>query len=266
MRSAREASTNGRASSAGGTVAVLAKAMALLDHIAAEGEVTPARLAELTGEPRSTVYRLLSSLQDLDLVEPGRRRGTYLLGLKLFRLGSSVVTRFDERQATLPVMEALHEELGETTFLCVRRGDEAVCIERIDGARVNLLVLGLGGSLPLHAGAAARALLAFEPPAEWDRYLDRHDLEALTPKTPVTREAVIEELRATRERGYSVSAEDVTPGVGAVGAPIFDHRGRVRAALSVGGARTPVLDEGARASELVREGAATISRALGHAA
>src|ERR671937_1736632 len=101
-------------------VAVLAKAVAVLDHVAAEGEVTPARLAELTGEPRSTVYRLLASLQQLELVEPGRRRGTYLLGLKLFRLGSTVVSRFDERQAALPVMERIHEEIGETTFLCVR--------------------------------------------------------------------------------------------------------------------------------------------------
>ncbi len=246
------------------TVAVLAKAMALIDCIAEEGEVTPARLAELTGEPRSTVYRLLASLQELDLVEPGRRRGTYLLGVKLFRLGSSVVSRFDERQAALPVMERIHDEMGETTFLCVRRGDEAVCIDRIDGSRVNLLALRLGGSLPLHVGAAARALLAFEPPAEWEEYLDRRTLEPLTPQTPATREAVLEELRATRARGYSISDQDVTPGVGAVGAPIFDHTGRVRAALSVGGLRDFVLADPERAIALVRDGAAAISRALGY--
>jgi DNA-binding IclR family transcriptional regulator len=261
---ATDEATNGRGTSRTGSVAVLAKAIAVIDSIAKEGEATPARLAELTGEPRSTVYRLLSSLQDLDLVEPGRRRGTYLLSLKLFRLGSTVVSRFDERQAALPVMERIHEELGETTFLCVRRGDEAVCIERIDGRRVNLLALSLGGSLPLHAGAVSRALLAFEPPAEWERYLDRRELEALTPRTPATRDAVIQELRATRERGYSISDGDVTPGVGAVGAPIFDHTGKVRAALSVGGVSHPVLGPGARASELVREGAAAISRVLGH--
>jgi DNA-binding IclR family transcriptional regulator len=245
-------------------VAVLAKAMALLDRIAEEGEATPARLAELTGEPRSTVYRLLASLRELDLVEPGRRRGTYLLSLKLFRLGSTVVSRFDERQAALPVMERIHEEMGETTFLCVRRGHDAVCIERIDGARVNLLALGLGGSLPLHAGAVSRALLAFEPPAEWEAYLEERQLERLTPKTPATRDAVLAELRATRERGYSISDEDVTLGVAAVGAPIFDHTGKVRAALSVGGVRDQVLAAGSPATALVRDGAAAISRALGH--
>jgi DNA-binding IclR family transcriptional regulator len=254
----------GQPAGAGAPVAVLAKAVALLDVIAEAGEATPARLAELTGEPRSSVYRLLASLQELGLVEPGRRRGTYLLGLKLFRLGSTVMSRFDEREAALPVMERINEETGETLFLCVRRGDEAVCIERIDGARVTLLALRLGGSLPLHAGGAARALLAFEPPAAWDDYLDRRPLEALTPRTPATREALIDDLRATRERGYAISDGDVTPGVAAVGAPIFDHTGAVRAALSIGGMRGTLLGEGSRAVELVREGAAAVSRTLGH--
>jgi DNA-binding IclR family transcriptional regulator len=160
-------------------------------------------------------------------------------------------------------MEQIHEEMGETTFLCVRRGDDAVCIERIDGSRVNLLALRLGGSLPLHVGAAARALLAFEPPAAWDGYLERRKLEPLTAKTPATREAVLEELRATRARGYSISDEDVTPGVGSVGSLIFDHTGAVRAALSVGGMRDFVFADASRAIDLVRDGA-TISRSLGH--
>jgi len=253
-------------SAGSGSVAVLAKAVGMLDHLAAEGEATPARLAELTVEPRSSVYRLLASLRELGLVEPGRRRGTYMLGLELFRLGQTVVTRFDERQAALPVMERIHADVGETIFLCVRRGRDAVCIERIDGARVNLLALGLGGSLPLHAGGAPRALLAFEPPEAWEEYVAQGELEAPTPRSPATREALLEELRRTRERGYAVSDEDVTPGVASVGAPVFDHTGAVRAALSVGGLRDAILGNGSRATELVLDGAAAISRSLGHVA
>src|SRR3954452_21407926 len=191
MARTRADDRNGTAS-----VAVLEKAMALVDRIAEEGEATPARLAELTGEPRSTVYRLLASLQQLALVEPRPRRGTFVLGLKLFRLGRSFVSRFDERQAALPVMERIHDELGETTFLCVRRGYNAVCIERLDGIRVNLLALSLGGSLPLHAGGASRALLAFEPEAFWEEYLE-HGLAELTEQTPTTRDALLAELRET---------------------------------------------------------------------
>ena len=92
-------------------------------------------------------------------------RGTYRLSLKLFDLGSTVLDRFDERASALPVMQRLHDETGPTVFLCVRRGLEAVCIERIDGARVTLLELRLGGSLPLHLGAAPRRLLRSSPRA-----------------------------------------------------------------------------------------------------
>src|SRR4051795_13335085 len=67
-------------------VAVLAKAGALLDCLA-EGELTPAELTVRMGEPRSSVYRLIASLSELELIDPGTRRGTYRLGLKLLRLG-----------------------------------------------------------------------------------------------------------------------------------------------------------------------------------
>jgi DNA-binding IclR family transcriptional regulator len=256
--------TAARNANGGSSVAVLVKAMTLIDHIADEGETTPARLAELTGEPRSSVYRLLATLQDLELVEPGRRRGTYMLGLKVFRLGSTVVSRFDVRQAALPVMERIHEDIGETTFLCIPRGDEAVCIERIDGKQVNLLALSLGGSMLLHTGSAPRALLAFQPPATWDTYLDSVKLEAFTPNSFTTRKAVIDELRATRDRGYAISDEDVTPGVASIGVPIFDHTATVKASLSIGGLRDSILGDGSRAVELARAGAAEISRTLGH--
>jgi len=248
------------------SVLVLAKAAALLDRLAEDGEATAGRLAELVGEPRSTVYRLLASLQSLDLVEPGSRRGTYRLGLALLRLGSAVVSRFDERQAALPVMERIHEQTGETVFLCVRRGREAVCIERLDGRRVQSLALRLGGSLPLHAGAAPRVLLAYEPRELWEEYVAAGPLEALTPNTPTSRQELYRRLEAVRKTGASVSDEDVTLGIAALGAPIFDWRGRLRAALSISGIRPAILGDDAEAMQrLVVEGAREVSQALGHA-
>ncbi len=247
-----------------GSVAVIVKAMEILDRLAAEGETTPAALAETLEQPRSTTYRLLATLQDLDYVEPGSRRGTYRLGLKLFTLGSSVVARFDEREAGRPVMERLRIETGETIFLCVRRGLEAVCIERIDGGQVALLAMRLGSALPLHLGSAPRALLAFEPEPTWSDYLRRAELTEPTETSPHGPQEILAELRATRDRGYSISDEDVTRGVASVGAPIYDYTGRVRASISVGGLREPILGEGSRAVEQVRVAARDISRALGH--
>lgn len=250
------------------SVQVLTKVASLLDEVAEEQEVSAGRLAALLEQPRSTVYRLLATLQQLGYVEPGSRKGTYRLGLKLFRLGSIVAARFDERQAALPVMERIHEETGETVFLCIRRGREAVCIERIDGRRVQSLALRLGGSLPLHAGAAPRVLLAHEPREFWEGYVSHDELQALTPNTPVTREQLFPLLDEVRAIGYAVSDEDVTLGIAALGAPIFDYRGTIRAALSVSGIRRGILgpDTVEDMVELVVRGAREISAELGHEA
>jgi DNA-binding IclR family transcriptional regulator len=75
---------------------------------------------------------------------------------------------------------------------------------------------------------------------------------------------LFEELRATRERGYAISDEDVTRGVAAFGAPIFDHTGAVRASISVGGIREHLYQHRERAIDLLRGAAAEISRTLGH--
>jgi DNA-binding IclR family transcriptional regulator len=262
---AAETSSSRKAQVRENPIRALAKAVHLLEQLAEEREATPRRLAELLDEPRTTTYRLLRSLEALDLVEPGSQPGSYRLGLKLMRLGASVAERLDERQAALPVMERLHERVGETVFLLVRRGWDAVCIERLEGLRVQSLALRLGGSLPLHAGAGPRALLAWEPREVWEEYLRSEELTALTDRTPTTRTALVRELEATLAQGYAVSDEDVTPGIASLGAPIFDYTGDVRAALSIGGLKSLLLgDHLMTFAELVVEGAREISATLGY--
>ena len=241
------------------------KSVRVLDLLAERGEATAAELADDLGEPRSSVYRLLASLQALDMVEQGPRKGRYRLGIRLVRLGSAVIERFDERNSAVPVMERIHAETGETVFLCVRRDMDAVCIERLAGRRVQSLALKLGGSLPLHAGAGPRALLAFESRDMWAQYLaEREPLEKMTPSTPVTADALLSVLEETRRTGLSISDQDVTIGIAALGVPILDYQGHVRAALSISGVREAILGEDTeRIRRLLVEGGREISRALG---
>lgn len=247
-----------------GGMAVITKAGALLDLLAARGALSPAAIADGLGEPRSSVYRLLASLENVGWVEPGPRRGSYRLGVKFIGLGSTVAHRLDVRRLAFPVMQRIHDATGETVFLCVRRDWQALCVERIDGARVQSLALRVGTSLPLHVGAAPRALLASEPTEVWQRYLDSGRLQHYTASTPADAAAVVRELRRTRADGVAVSDGDVTPGIAAVGAPVFDHRGYVTAALSISGVREVVLSERLDARGLVMNGAADISASLGY--
>ena len=88
---------------------------------------------------------MLRTLQGLELVETGSRRGVFRPGVGLVRLGGSVLTRFDERTVTLPILERLRAQTKETVHLSVRRGYQAVFIERLLGERAHSLAIPLGG-------------------------------------------------------------------------------------------------------------------------
>jgi DNA-binding IclR family transcriptional regulator len=244
---------------------VLDDADAVLGALEAEGEAGPLRVAEVAGLRRRDAATVLERLRATGLVERAEPAGTYRLGLRLFHLGAAVARRMEVRQAARPALEELHRATEETVYLCIRRGDAALCVDRIDGLWVQSLTLQVGETLPLHLGAASRALLAHESAAFRRGYLERATLERLTERTPASRTAVARELRAVLEHGYAVSDGDIRLGIASVGAPVRDHTEAVVAAVSVGGLRPSILDDEAVTASLVRAAAHRISRALGHA-
>lgn len=247
------------------TPAVIAKASALMAALAEERIATSARLTELLEEPVSSVYRMLATLGEAGWVEQIGYRGAYRVGSKLVALSGEFSRRADIRRAAAPILREIHQTTGETTFLCIRRGTRAVCIERIDGIRVNSRVLQLGESLPLHVGSAPRALLAFEGRESWEEYAA---IAANTGEPWLrgrSRSEFYAELEEIKAQGFVRSDNQVTPGIAAVGAPIFNHRGEVAASLSVSGMREGLLarTDGDPVAELVLRGARALSDYLG---
>jgi DNA-binding IclR family transcriptional regulator len=244
---------------------LISKAGAVLDILEQDGEASAADLAAALGEPLSSVYRLLQSLIATGWVDRSSRRGAYRLGLSLMTVGGLVEDHLDIREASLPSLRELVDATGVTSFLCVRRGPRAVCLERIEGYAVQSLAMLLGGSLPLYAGAAPRALLAFLPVAEQSAILkDTSQRMRDDPPRPDDKD-IIADIARIRSAGYSVSDADVTPGIAALGAPVFNHRGEVEGALSLSGLRSQVLNP-ARVDdtiELLRLAAGKASAALG---
>jgi DNA-binding IclR family transcriptional regulator len=248
-----------------GPVRVLQKAMGLLDLLARHGDLSAAELAEMSHEPRTTVYRLMASMTALGVVDQGPTRGTFRVGIKMVEIGSSLLARLDERQLAQDPMRTLHEDTGETVYLCMRNGDRAVCIERIDGRWVRSMALRLGASLPLHIGAAPMVLLAFEPREEWNRYVADHELVGETTPTVLQPADFLADLERTRERGYAISDGGTVAGLAGVAAPVYDYSGRVRVSLGISGLSEGLLGEHTEISvRAVTQAASTVSRALGH--
>ena len=186
------------------------------------------------GYSKTTTYRLLTTLEVAGWLERAAD-GAFRLTTKPFRIGSILMHSLDVRHEAPPVMRRLSLALERTTYLTISAGTHAVCLERIDrGSAVRVMDLDVGGSQPLHLGAGPRALLAWAEEALLPNLL-RVGLEVRTPHTITNERDLRRDLAQTRERGFSISDSDVTAGVAAIGAPVFDMHDRPVAAISIGG-------------------------------
>lgn len=243
---------------------MLAKADAVITAIGLNGEMNVTQIAATVSEPVSSMYRLLSSLGTIGWVEAGSKRGMYRLGLHFMRVGGLVEDRIDIREAARPSLARLRAATGATSFLCLKRGSMAVCVERLEGDNVSQIAMQLGDSLPLYSGAAPTALYAYLPAAERKAIAQSFNADPRAAREIKAFGLDLERVSdAIRERGFSISDGDVTPGIASVGAPVFNHRGEVEAAISVSGLRATILGEGKETARLVVEAGAAISTELG---
>ena len=229
------------------------------------GDPTIADLAETTRLSRRTVQRIVSVLAQRGYLDRDPDARHYRIGVRLFELGARFHNQLDLRRAALPDLTSLVEQTQQAAFLCIRDGDDALCLDRVGTRhRVRLFTLHVGERQPLHCGAAPRALLAGLTERELLDYASRTSLPGYTPNTIATAEALLADAAATRERGFVVSDQDVTIGIAAVGAPVCDHSGQVVAAISVSGLAASYTPERVgELADLVRSAARMLSARLG---
>ncbi len=196
-------------------------------------EWSTGELAQALGLHRSIVYRILETLQRHGFVTQVER-GRFRLGLKLVELGNVVLSGINLRQIAHPVMVQLAQETGESVFLTVSSGDESVCIDKVDSSQHVRVTLTIGGRYPLYAGASNKVLLAYLPAEVVDGLASR-GLSAMTPDTITDLTRLREDLATIRRQGWAFSVGELTPGVAAIGVPLFDSNHNVVAGLSIAG-------------------------------
>lgn len=241
---------------------ILSKADAIVSLLERKGELSVAQIAEAVDEPLSSTYRLLSALRRIAWVERGVVRGGYRLGLTFMQVGALVEERLDIRAAAIPALMDLRSRTGASAALCVRRASRAVSIELIEGGHVGVGALGLGDSLPLYSGAAARTLFAHLPFAEQEALLDEFAALPSGGYIPSPGE-MRRRLVGDRLMGYAISDGEVIEGVAEIAAPVFNHRGELEAVISASGLRSHLLGPTSHVTQKVLRAAAIVSRTLG---
>ena len=246
-------------------VSSVLRALRLLDCFErGHPELTLPEFVRRGGYPKTTTYRLLITLESAGWLDRSPS-GAFRLTMKPFRLGSILIDSLDLRLEAAPVMAKLVAQCDETAYLVVAAGSHAVCLERVEPAShpVRVADLTVGGSQPLHLGAGPRALLAFNE-QELLPGLVRDGLSSRTEHSITTVAALAADLAETRRRGYSISDEDATLRVAAIGGPIFDASGRAVAALSFGGLRPRILPPRQAHIDALMQACRELSARLGH--
>jgi IclR family transcriptional regulator, carbohydrate utilization repressor len=216
------------------SIQVLDRAMALVGVLSrAPGPISLTRLANESGLHTASAHRILGALMAHGLVEK-TGAGEYDLGVRWLEMGNRLRSRLNIRQVAMPFMQQLAELTGETVNLIVRRGDEAVYVERVSGGQTMIQVVQVvGAHAPLHVTAVGKIFLAEDSASGVMGYAERTGLPAYTTNTLITLDALRAELDVIRREQLAHDREEAELGVACIGAPTRDAEGKLVAGLSI---------------------------------
>ncbi len=209
------------------------RALTVLAILARCGESGVTDLARELGVHKSTVFRLVATLEAHGMVEQHEERGKYRLGVGVLRLAGSTSARLDVVQEARPITRALAAETGETVNIAILSEQSALYIDQAAGDSALQPHNWVGRRIPLHATSNGKVLLSELDPEELSARVPR--LPAYTAATTTSRKRLRDELTQVRELGYAVAVDELEVGLTAVAAPIRDAHGDLVASLSVSG-------------------------------
>ena len=211
----------------------------LVTVIAAGAPVSFTGLVSASGLPKSTVSRLLSSLERNGLIAR-TASADVVPGAVLTAYARTHSPEDDLLSCARPALERLGTLTGETINLAVPAHDGVMQIDQVDPRFMLGAVNWLGREVPYHCSALGKVLLAHGATLPAGR------LVRLTDRTLTSRSALADDLRLTRERGYAVADGELEPGLIAIAAPIMGDDDHAVAAISVSGPAVRITPSVAR--------------------
>ncbi|MNO35976.1 Transcriptional regulator KdgR [compost metagenome] len=212
------------------TVRAVERALDILLCFTQESDLSLTEIASKISLHKSTVHRLLTTLEEKGFLLRNEATEKYRLGIRIWELSTHLPTLDEPAALLLPAMEKLRDRLGETVSLYLRDDLERVRIQAVQSRQAIRRVAQIGARLPLSVGASSKVLAAYAPQEVQARLL----ADPNWPET-VDKNAYLEQLQDITRRGYATSFEEREPGAAAVAVPIVGRAGKVVAALSLSG-------------------------------
>ena len=211
----------------------LAKGLAVIETVTADRpRQSIAEVAAASGLDRATARRCLLTLTRQGYAEWDGK--FFTLTPRVLRLGTACLAAMPLPQLVQPVLDALSDEIGESSSVSILDGDEIVYIARAAQQKVMSIALMPGSRLPAHCTSMGRVLLAALPEEEARRRLGPGPLPARTPLTLTDPEAVMRRLAQVRVEGHALNDQEIEIGLRSIAVPVLSARGKVVAALNIG--------------------------------
>lgn len=215
--------------------------------------------------PKGTVHGLTRTLVQHGFLNQDEQTRKYRLGLKIHELGIVLSGTLELNQKAAGPCHHLSRRTRLLSRIGIWDGDSVVITLNTHPNPMPVLPHQVGPRIHAYCSAIGKAILAFLGDQALKHYLSRTRLAAFTPATITSRKQLLEDLKDTRARGYSIDREEAVQGLGCIGAPIFDRQASVAGAISLSGPVNQVLGE--NVEELAGEVLATaaeISRFFGY--
>jgi IclR family transcriptional regulator, KDG regulon repressor len=248
-------------------VPAVSRALDILELFLTDGTLSAPEITARLGLPRTTVHELVNTLVERDfLVAEAGAPTRYRLGIRLFQLGGHFADRLDFTHEARDVAADVAAACDETVHVALLDGPDVVYVAKVDSTHPVRMVSAVGRRLPAHCTAVGKVLLsAVSMEAFEARYPRGHALPAMTPHSITSPARLRQALAEVREAGVAYDDCESNEAVRCVAAGVYDGAGNMVAGMSIS-VPTVRWDDQRRAewTELVRHGAAALSRRLGH--
>lgn len=241
------------------------RAFQVLSLLAQHGSLSLTDLVKLSSIPKTSLYRILSTLETRRAVL-SNGQGEYRLGSIMLELSSHYLDGFEFHREAYEPMRDLASACGETVFLAHLEEGAVIYTRRVESPRSITAVRKLGNRAPAHCTATGVAMLAFSPRVEVDALLDAHGLEAFNEATVTDRDSFYNRLEQVRQSGIAVVDGEYEKELLCISAPVLDHHKHPKAAITVAllSQTKPSPERIAETAELVKQAGARLSRLSGY--
>lgn len=197
-------------------------------------ELSMTEIADQIGIHKSTVHRLLATLEKNRFVQRDPATGAYRLGIRLLQMAYLTLEQNDLRRLAAPFMQALNQKYQENIHLAILEDGDVVFLSILESPQRVKLAAAVGQRLPAFATASGKSMLAFMPEETVRRVLER-GMPRFTQNTPSTPEAYFTDLSQIRQAGFALSEKEYEEQINAVAVPVFGPDDQSLASLAVAG-------------------------------